>query len=59
MEILSDYFLDTYWDILMVKCFALMKESNWDYLVVKSLALYLEMYTGSYLELMFEQRWDL
>ena len=43
MAILKAYFLETHWDLLMVKCLYLMKASNWDYMEVKFLALYLEM----------------
>ena len=35
MEIFRDDFLETLWDLLMVKCLALMKASNWDILIVK------------------------
>ena len=41
MAILRDHFLETHWDILMVKC----------------LALYLEMRMESHLGLMLDQRW--
>ena len=35
MEKLRAYFLETRWDLLMVKCLVMMKASNWDYLVLK------------------------
>ena len=44
IAIFRDYFLDTRWDLLLVKCFALMRASKWYCLILKCLALYLEMY---------------
>ena len=35
MASLRAYFLETHWDLLVVKCLDLMKSSNWYYLVVK------------------------
>ena len=34
IEILRYYCLENHWDLLMVKCLALIKASNWDYLMV-------------------------
>ena len=59
MESLRDYCMETHWDILKVRCMALMKASNWDVLMVNFLSLYLEMYMGSYLGLMLEHSWSL
>ena len=41
MIIMRFHCFDTHWDMLMVKCLALMKVSKWYYLIVKYLALYL------------------
>ena len=41
MSSLRVSFLGTHWYLFMVKCVALIKESNWGYLVVKCLALHL------------------
>ena len=59
MAILKAYCLDTHWNMLMVKCLALMTTINCYYLLVKCLALYLETYMESRLGLIFEQSWDL
>ena len=59
IEILRACCLDTNWDILMLKCLALMKASKWYLLMVKLLVLYLDMYMESNLGLIFEQIWDL
>ena len=40
MERLRDYCLETHWDVLMVKCSALIKASDGDIIMVKLLALY-------------------
>ena len=44
MASLRDYCLKNNWDILMVKCLALMKSPKGDFMVVKCLTLYLDMY---------------
>ena len=43
IESFRGYFVETLWNILTVKCMALIKASNWDVLMVKFLALYLEV----------------
>ena len=52
MESLSDYCLETHWDLLMIKCLALIDASNWYIMMVKCLELYLKIYMESYLGLM-------
>ena len=59
MASFRDYFIETHWYILTVKCMALMKASDWDLLMVKCLALYLEIYMESYLGMMLEHSWAL
>ena len=54
MEIFRGYCMETYWDILMVKCMAMMKASNWNVMMLKFLELYMEMYMESHLGLMPE-----
>ena len=40
---LEGLFLKIHWDLLIVKCLAMIKETNCEYWIVKGLALYLEM----------------
>ena len=43
MAILRSYYLDTYWDLPMVKYLGLIKVLSWDYLMVKFLEIVLEI----------------
>ena len=59
MESFKGYCIEIHWDILTIKCMALMKTSNRDVPMIKLFALYLEVYMESCLGLMFEHSWDL
>ena len=54
---LRAYFFETHFDLLMVKCLALMKASKWDLLMVKCLVIYYKMYMESHLMLILEHSW--
>ena len=59
MASLRDYYLDTHWDLPIVKCLDMMKAPKWYYLMVNFLSLYLEMYMEPHSGLMLEQSWAL
>ena len=43
MEILRVYYLDNYWDLMIVKCLDIMKATNWYLLIVNCLVLYFKI----------------